>query len=347
MVAGRIETQTRTASGLSGLTKAAILLISLGTELSAAILKRLQESDVERLTMAILNTQNITSEARTHVLKEAFNAAQIAKLPESGGLTYVRALLERAMGRQKAEEFIERLRMERRDGLFSFLSDADAVQIANFLKDEHPQTIALVLSHLRPAQSAKILANLDPALQTDVCVRIAVMDRTSPEVLRRVDQGLQKKLATVLLRAESASTAGGVEFLAKVLNQVDRSTEKQIMDSLAEVDPQLHDQVQAKLFVFEDLRLLDDRSVQRVLQEVNQKDLLMALRGASDEIRQIIFRNLSKRAAQLLMEDLAVMGPVRLRTVEEAQQRIVSVVRRLEEAEEIVVARGGQEDVLV
>lgn len=343
----QVKATATTSSELKGLTKAAILLISLGTELSSNILKRLREEDVERLTMAILNTQNISNEVRAQVLRDALVEVQSAKLPDAGGLGYVRALLERAMGYQKAEEFIQRLRMEKREGLFSFLANADAVQIANFLKDEHPQTIALVLSHLRPAQSAKILANFDTALQTDVCARIAVMDRTSPEVLRRVDEGLQKKLATVLLRSESASTAGGVEFLANVLNQVDRSTEKQIMDTLAQIDPQLHELVQSKLFVFEDIRLLDDRSIQRVLQEVDQKDLLMALRGASDDIRQIIFRNLSKRAAQLLMEDLAVMGPVRLRTVEEAQQRIVNVVRRLEEAEEIVVARGGQEDMLV
>jgi flagellar motor switch protein FliG len=332
---------------VKGISKAAILLISLGTELSSNVLKRLREEDVERLTMAILNMQNVTPETRATVLRDALVEAQSTKLPDTGGLGYVRALLERAMGFQKAEEFIQRLRAERREGLFSFLINADPVQIANFLKDEHPQTVALVLSHLRPAQTAKILANFDAALQTDVCARIAVMDRTSPDVLRRVDEGLQKKLATVLLRSETASSAGGIEFLANVLNLVDRSTEKQIMDTLSQVDPPLHELVQSKLFTFEDIRSLDDRAIQRVMQEVDQKDLLMALRGSNEDIRQIIFRNLSKRAAQLLMEDLAVMGPVRLRNVEEAQQRIVSVVRRLEEAEEIVVVRGGQEEMLV
>ncbi|GAB4564786.1 MAG: flagellar motor switch protein FliG [Anaerolineae bacterium] len=323
------------------------MLISLGADLSAEVLKRLKEEDVERLTVEILNTRAIRSETRAEVLKEAYAAAHTQKMPDSGGLGYVRAILERSMGRQKAQEFLERLSADEHEGLFRFLSDADPVQIANFLKDEHPQTIAVVLAHLRPAQAAKILAHFSVELQTDVAARIAIMDRTSPDVLRQVEQGLQKKLSSVVVRTESSSHAGGVEFLANVLNQVDRSTEKQIMQALAESDPQLFELVQSKMFVFEDLRLLDDRSIQRVLQEVDQKDLLMALRGSSEEIRQLIFRNLSKRAAQLLMEDLAVMGPVRLRNVEEAQQRIVNVVRRLEEAEEIVVARGGQEDVLV
>ena len=333
---------------LNGLTKAAVLLISLGAELSSAVLKHLQEEDVERLTIAILNTKDISPDVRSQVLKDACTEVQTGRLIDSGSLSFVQRVLERALGPEKARELIERLKSENRTPLFSYLSDADAVQIANFLKDEHPQTIALVLSHLRPSQSARILSSLDPQLQVDVCIRIAVMDRIPPEVLQRVDEGLRKKLATVLLRTdEPSASAGGVEFLAEVLNQVDRDTERQIMQTLAEADPQLHEQVQSKMFVFEDLKLLDDRSIQRVLQEVDQKDLLMALRGASEEIRELIFRNLSKRAAQLLKEDLAVMGPVRLRNVEEAQQRIVNIVRRLEEAEEIVVARGGQEDILV
>ncbi|MCD6290460.1 MAG: flagellar motor switch protein FliG [Anaerolineae bacterium] len=340
--------QTRGAGlRLNGLTKAAILLISLGTDLSSSIIKRLREEDIERVSMAILNTRGVKPEVRSKVLEEAYKRIQAAQVPQEGGLGYVKALLERAMGRQKAEEFIERVSMEARNGLFSFLADADPAQIAGSFKDEHPQTIALVLSHLHPLQAAKILSNFDAELQTEICARIAAMDRTSPEVLRQVDQGLRKKLARVLLQAESSSSAGGVEYLVKVLNQVDRSTEKQILRSLSERDPQLYELVQSKMFVFEDLSLLDDRSMQRVLQEVDRKDLLLALKGASEEIRQLIFRNLSKRAAQLLMEDLSAMGPVRLHNVEEAQQRIVNVVRRLEEAEEIVVARGGQEEILV
>ncbi|NOZ28575.1 MAG: flagellar motor switch protein FliG [Chloroflexi bacterium] len=335
------------AARLDGVTKAAVLLISLGTDLSAAVLRRLGESDVERLTMTIMELRNVDPDVRSKVLEEAYEDVQTAQLPDSGGISYVKALLERALGPQKAEEVIQRLAAEQRERPFSFLVDADPVQVANFLKDEHPQVVAVVLAHLRPAQSAKILANLEPTLQTDVCARIAVMDRASPHVLREVEQQLRKKLATVLLRTDGASAVGGVEFLANVLNQVDRSTEKQIMQALAEYDPQLHELVQSKMFVFEDLRLLDDRSLQRVLQEVDRQDLLLALRGASEEIRELVYRNLSKRAAQLLKEDLATMGPVRLRNVEEAQQRIVNIVRQLEAAEEIVVARGGEEDVLV
>ncbi|HEY66044.1 MAG TPA: flagellar motor switch protein FliG [Caldilineae bacterium] len=333
-------------SQLDGVTKAAILLISLGPELSASVLRRLNESDVERLTMTIMNTRNVAPDVRSKVLQEAYEDIRAIRLPDSGGMSYVRALLERALGPQKAEEFIQRLIAGEQEKLFSFLADADVVQVANFLKDEHPQVIAVVLSHLYPAQSAKILANFDPDLQVDVCARIAAMDRASPEVLRQVEQQLRKKLATVLLRTDGTSTAGGVEFLVKVLNQVDRGTEKQILQSLAESDPQLYELVQSKMFVFEDLRLLDDRSIQRVLQEVDRQDLLLALRGASEEIRQLVYRNLSKRAAQLLKEDLETMGPVRLRNVEAAQHRIVSIIRRLEEAEEIVVVRG-EEDILV
>ncbi len=342
-----MQAKMTSSSQMSGLAKAAILLISLGTDLSSTILKRFSDEEVEQLSTAILSTRKVTPETREKVLQEACTQIHAPRLPESGGLSYVNALLERAMGRQKAEEFIQRLNVGNQEGLFGFLSDADPAQVASFFKDEHPQTIALVLSHLRPIQTARILANFEAELQSEVCARIATMDRTSPDVLRHIDQALRKKLAAVLMRADPASSAGGIEYLVKVLNQVDRGTEKQIMGTLASSDPQLHELIQSKMFVFEDLRLLDDRSLQRVLQEVDQKDLLMALKGASEETRQLVYRNLSKRAAQLLMEDLAVMGPVRLRTVEEAQQRIVKIVRRLEQTEEIVIARGGQEDILV
>lgn len=330
---------------LSGRQKAAALLIALGTELSAEVMKHLKESDIDRVTVEIFSMERIAHEVRTEVLGECIELAQAQGYISSGGVEYAREVLTHALGPQRATEIVTRLASGWRSDPFDFVRMADPAQLVGFIQEERPQTIALVISHLHPALAASILARLDRDLQAEVALRIATMERTTPEAIDQVEQTLKKRLSSVL--NQDYSSVGGVEFLVKVLTQVNRGTEKTIMQSLEETDPALAEEVRKQMFVFEDIIKLDDRSIQRVLREVDSKDLALSLRGASEEVKGTIFKNMSTRAAQMLREDMDVGGPVRLRTVEDAQQRIVSIIRRLDDAEEIVIARGGAEDEVV
>ncbi len=330
---------------LNGRQKAAALLIGLGTELSAEVLKHLKEPDIDRVTVEIFSMERIAHEVRFDVMAEALELAQAQGYISSGGVEYAKEVLSQALGPQRAKEIVERLASGWRSDPFDFVRMADPVQLVGFIQDERPQTIALVLAHLHPTLTANILARLDRDLQAEVALRIATMERTTPEAIDQVEQTLKKRLSSVL--NQDYSSVGGVEFLVKVLTQVNRSTEKTIMQSLEETDPALAEEVRKQMFVFEDIVKLDDRSIQRVLREVDTKDMALALRGASEEVKNRIFKNMSTRAAQMLREDMEVGGPVRLRTVEDAQQRIVSIVRRLDDAEEIVIARGGGEDEVI
>ena len=251
----------------------------------------------------------------------------------AGGMEFARDLLSRALGNQKAVEFMDRVRARSQGAPFDFLEDADAAQLANSLKNEHPQAIALILSHLKVAKAASVIAHLGEQLQGDVSTRIAVMDRVSPDVIKAVEAEVKGKLSTVL--TQDYATSGGVSALVSILHQVDRATEKTVMDALDEEQPQLAEEVRQKMFMFENIVALDGRTIQRILRDVENKDLILALKGASEEVRRLIFANMSTRAAALLKEDLAIVGPVRLRDVEEAQQRIVAVIRQ---------ARGGRRD---
>ena len=302
---------------LTGTQRAAALLITLGTEAASRILKHFSEDEIETLTYEILQMGTVPAKVKETVIQETYNMSF---------------------------EFLERVRVRSQGAPFDFLKDADPAQLANSIKNEHPQTIALVVSHLKPSMAASVLASLEEKLQGEVASRIAAMDRVSPDVIKNVESGVKTKLSTFLTQDYSA--AGGVQVLVNILHQVDRSTEKVIMDALDESQPQVAEEVRQKMFVFENIVTLDDRSIQRILRDVDSKDLILALKGASEEVRNLIFRNMSKRAAQLLQEDLAISGPVRLRNVEEAQQRIVNVIRQLEAAEEIVVARGGDDIVM-
>lgn len=330
---------------MNGKQKAAALLISLGAELSAAVLKHMRDPDIDRVTFEIFNMEQIPHEVREGVLSECIELARAHGYVSAGGVDYATELLKQAVGPQRATEIIERLVSSFRASPFDFVRMTDPNQLVGFIQDERPQTIALVLAHLPPSLAATILARLDRELQADVAYRVATMEQTTPEAIEQVEQTLRKKLSSVL--NQDYSSVGGVEFLVKVLTQVNRATEKTIMQSLEESDPVLAEEVRKHMFVFEDLVKLDDRSVQRLLREVDGKDLALAMKGASEDVKQHIFRNMSSRAAQMLREDMEVGGPVRLRAVEDAQQRIVAVVRRLDEAEEIVIARGGQEDELI
>jgi flagellar motor switch protein FliG len=239
---------------------------------------------------------------------------------------------------------LERIRIRTQGAPFDFLDEADPTQLANTLKNEHPQTVALIVSHLKATKAAALIANLDEHLQGEVANRIATMDRVSPDVIKEVENGIRNNLSSLL--TQDYASSGGIPSLVSILHQVDRGTEKTIMDALDEKQPQVAEEVRQKMFIFENITTLDDRAIQRVLREVDNKDLILALKGASEEVQNLIFRNLSKRAADLLREDIAIIGPVRLRNVEEAQQRIVAVIRQLEAAEEIILSRSGEDEII-
>ena len=330
---------------LSGRQKAATLMIALGPELSAQILKHLDDEDIERLTMEILNIEKVAAESQDEVLEECYEMCLAQKYISVGGINYATELLSKAMGPQKASDLMGRVASHLRLSPFAFARMADPVQLGNFIQTEHPQAIALILSHLHPQQAASVLMRLEPELQAEVAIRIATMEHTTPEIVEQVEDVLKKKMASVITNDFSA--VGGVDTLVKMLVQANRATEKTILDAVGQTMPELAEEIKKHLFVFENLVQLDDRSIQRVLRDVDSRDLALALKGASEEVRNKVFKNMSGRAAEMLKEDMEVTGPVRLRAVEEAQQRIVNIVRKLDEAEEIVVARGGESEIFV
>lgn len=324
----------------SGLHKAATLLLLLGVERSSSVLQYLGESELERVLMAVSEVGQVGHGVRRNVMEEAYTLSMAASNLTSGGVEYTRQLLSRAVGPRRGSEILERISASQQLSSFEILKNADAVQVANFLQEEHPQTIALVLSYLEAKLAANILENMKPNLQVDVTLRLAKMDRVSPSVVDIVERGLKQKLSGVISVAGFRET-GGVTFLVKMLNQVDRVVQKTIFDSLEETNPSLVEEIRANLFTFDDLVKLDDRSVQRVLRDVNKSDLALALKGVPEQLADVILRNLSTRARENLVEEIEVLGPQLAKNVYSAQRRIVETVRQLEEAEEIVIAGGG------
>ncbi|HHU29412.1 MAG TPA: flagellar motor switch protein FliG [Firmicutes bacterium] len=330
---------------LTGVKKAAILLMALGPDISAKILKHFSESDIERISLEIANTSKIEISAINEVFEEFLLVNQAQKYVLDGGLEYARNLLERTLGPQKAKEIIKKLKDASQIKPFMFARNADPKQLTNLIANEHPQTIALILSYLDAQLSSQVLSALPDEQQADIAQRIATMERTSPEVLNEVEKVLKERLSSVVQHDFAA--AGGIQTLVDILNNVDRGTEKVILEEL-EVDyPDLVDEIRKRLFIFEDVISLDNASIQRIIREVDQKDLAIALKGSSEEVRERIFRNVSKRAAEMLKEEIEFMGPVRLREVEEAQQRIVSIIRKLDETGEIIISRGGEDAIIV
>ena len=330
---------------LSGKQKAAILLISLGTEVSASVLKSLREDEIEDLTMEIANLRRVAPDVKDRVQEEFYQISKAQDYIAAGGIEYAREMLENAMGAGKAHEIIGKLTATLQIRPFDFARKTEPGQLLNFIQNEHPQTIALVMSYLTPEQAGVLLSALPAMQQVEVAKRIATMDRTSPEVLREVEGVLEKKLSSFVM--QDFTIAGGIETAVSILNRVDRGTEKTIMEALEEESPELADEIKKRMFVFEDLVMLDDRSIQRVLREIDMKDLALALKTASSEVSNLIYKNMSKRAVEMLKEDLGMMGPVRLRDVEEAQQKIVNVIRQLEDSGEIIVSRGGEDEIVV
>jgi len=330
---------------LTGRQKAAIFLVSLGSEVSSGIFKHMREDEIEQLTFEIARLDKIEPEDRDAVLQEFQEMMMAQDFITNGGIDYARDILERALGTQKAIDIVNRLTSSLQVRPFDFIRRTDPSHLLNFIQGEHPQTIALILAYLDPQKAALILAGLTHGVQADVARRIAVMDRTSPDVLREVERVLERKLST--LASEDFTSAGGIDAIVEVLNNVDRSTEKIIIEALEEEDPELAEEIKKRMFIFEDIVLLDDRSIQKVLREVDPQDLAKALKGVDAEVQEKIFRNMSKRASALLREDMDFMGPVRLRDVEESQQKIVNIIRKLEDAGDIIVARAGEEELIV
>jgi len=330
---------------MNGRQKAAVFLVTLGSEISAEIFKHLREDEIEALTFEIARLESVDPEMRDMVLLEFRDLMMAQEFITTGGIDYARELLEKSLGNQKAVDIINRLTSSLQTRPFDFIRRTDPAHLMNFIQQEHPQTIALILAYLEPQKASIILSQLPGEIQSDVAKRIATMDRTSPDVLREVERVLEKKLST--LSSEDYTAAGGVDSIVDILNMVDRSTERQIIETLEEDDPELAEEIKKRMFVFEDIVMLDDKAIQKVLREVDTQELSKALKSVDSEVQDKIFRNMSKRAASLLKEDMEFMGPTRRKDVEEAQQKIVAVIRKLEEAGEVVIARSGEEDVLV
>ena len=330
---------------LPGLQKAAILLISLGPERSAGVFKHLKEEEIEELTLEIANTRSITPQTKESVINEFYEVCLAQQYIAEGGISYAKELLENALGSDKALEVISKLTASLQVKPFEFVRKTEPSQLLNFIQDEHPQTIALILSYLTPGQAAQIISALPPERQADVAKRIATMDRTSPDVIKEVEKVLESKLSSLV--NQDYTIVGGVDSVVEILNTVDRGTEKHIMETLEIEEPELADEIRKKMFVFEDILLLDDRAIQRVLRDVDNNDLAIALKNANDQVQGAIFNNLSKRLAVMIKEDMEFMGPVRMKHVEEAQQKIVNIIRKLEDAGEIVISRGGGDEIVV
>lgn len=332
-------------SGLSGRQKAAILLITLGPEKSAQIFKHLKEEDIEQLTLEIANMRTVAPDEKESILQEFYQVCLAQEYISEGGISYAKEILERALGGQKALDVINKLTASLQVRPFDFVRKADPSQILNFIQGEHPQTIALILAYLKPQQAASIISALPQDKQADVARRIAVMDRTSPDIIKEIERVLERKLSSMVI--QDYTMAGGITAIVDILNSVDRGTEKYIMESLEVQDTDLAEQIRKRMFIFDDIITLDSRSIQRVIREVENGDWALALKSANEEVQKSVFSNMSKRLSEMIREDMEYMGPVRLRDVEEAQQKIVNVIRKLEDAGEIVISRGGGDEIIV
>lgn len=332
-------------SDLYGIQKAAILLISLGPDFSAKIFSHLSEDEIEEMTLEIANVKKVDPDLKEEVIQEFYEMCIAQDYISEGGINYAREVLENSLGKEKALEVINKLTASLQVKPFDFAKKADPGQLANFIQNEHPQTIALILSYLDYSKSGMILSSLEPEKQVEVTRRIATMERTYPEVIKEVELVLEKKLSNIV--TQDYTKAGGVDAIVDILNQVDRGTEKYIIENLEETESELAEEIKKKMFVFEDIVNLDKTSIQRFIREIENSELAIALKGATPELQELFYANMSKRMGEMIKEDIEFMGPVRIKDVEEAQQNIVNVIRRLEDAGEIIISRGGEDDVIV
>ena len=324
--------------------KAAILLIALGKEHSAKLFKQLSDDEIEQLTLEIANMRRVAPEMQKDILREFSEACMAQNYILEGGIEYAREVLDKAIGQQRAFDLIGKLTSSLQVRPFDFARRLDATQLLNIIQNEQPQTIALILSYIDPAQAAAILSELAPEIQSDVIAKIAKMGKTSPEHIKEVERILEKKLSN--LGVSDYARVGGVNTTVDILNASDRSTEKHILDSLLDIDQDLVEEIKSKMFLFEDIVKLNRTSIQRVLKDVGNDDLVLALKGVKKDVADFIFENMSKRLQDMIKEEIEIKGPVRIRDVEEAQQKIVSSIRRLEDAGEIMIARGQEEQLV-
>ena len=333
---------------ISGKRKAAIFLACVGSDRASRIMAAMSDEEVEELTLSLSSLESVDFSVRTEVIDEFYELAVANKIVTQGGLDYARSLLEKAFGPERSIDILTRLQSNLQDVPFQFLKKADPGQIVTFIQDEHPQTISLILAHLPAPTAAMVLSALGTEVQADVVMRIAKMERTPPEVVREVERVLERKMAAVF--TQGFTFAGGVKDVAEVLNNIDRAAEKAIMGSLEEADPELAEEISRLMFTFDDIVYVDDGGIQKALREVESKDLALALKGSSEDVSEKIFHNMSERAREMIKEEIEFMGPVRLKNVEEAQQKIVVAIRQLEEAGELIIegrGGGGENEIVV
>lgn len=326
--------------------KAAVLMIMIGKEYAANIFKYLSEEEVEQLTLSITSMHRVEPEIKEAVVDEFIQMCIAQKYISEGGIDYAREVLDKAFGSDNANELIMRLSSTLRVKPFDFIRKADSTQVLNFIQNEHPQTIALILSYIDPKHAAQILGALPLEIQTSVIARIAGMGITSPEYIKETERVLEKKLSSMSFGGDT-TIAGGMDSLLKILNSVDRGTERHLLEALEDMDAELVEEIKKRMFVFEDIVKLSNQAIQRVLKEIDNRDLALALKGSTSEVEKVIFGNVSSRLKDMIKEDIDMMGPVRVRDVEEAQQKIVNVIRQLDESGEIMIQRNGEEDLLV
>lgn len=333
-------------SNLSGTKKAAILFLSLDQQVAADILKHLDEVQIEEISREMAGLGPIQQDTRDEVINEFYQLALARSYAVEGGWDYAKNLLSKSLPEAQAKKIIDQVNQTIQSAPFAFLQKAESENLLTFIQDEHPQTIALILAHLKPTQASEVLVGLPAQKQVEVVKRIANMEQTNPEVIKEVERGLEHRLSAMI--TQTFEKAGGVDTVAEMLNLADRATEKTIMEGLEAEDPDLVEQIRRLMFVFEDIMMVNDKGIQSMLKEVDNDDLALALKTASQDLKDKIFKNMSERAAQLIKEDMDYMGPVRVSDVEAAQQKIVDVVRRLEESGEIIISgRGGEKDLVV
>ena len=332
------------ALNIPGKAKAAILLVFLGPETSRVILQSLSDQEIETLTIEIAKQRKISTEEKLSVLFEFEQMMMARKFYAEGGLEYAKLLLEKTVGPGKALEILARMGTSLQLQPFEAARTADPSQLATLIQNEHPQLVAMIMAYLQPEKAAVVLQSMDHDSQIEIAKRLALMDRTSPEITREVENYLEEKLSSII--GQDLTTVGGIDTIISVLNSVDRATEKTIIETMEVQEPILADEIKKKMFVFEDVVLIDDRGLQRLFKEIDQKDLSLALKGVTDEVKEKFYKNMSKRAAEMLKEDMAYMGPVRMRDVDQAQQRIVKLVKKLESKGEILVSRPGEEEMI-
>lgn len=340
------ENPVKSYEELAGVSKAAVLLLSLDQEAAALILKQIDPKSVEEVTRELAGIGHVTARIRDQVIEEFYQLALAQTWAAEGGLSYAKLLLEQSLNPKEAERVLQHISQQVRKTPFAFIQKAETQNLLTFIQDEHPQTIALIVSHMAYHKASEILAGLAGPKQVEVVKRVANMEQTNPEIISEVESGLEARLSSLL--SQSFAKIGGVETVAEMLNLVDRTTEKTIMEGLEAEDPDLVEEIRRLMFIFEDILLVDEKGIQAVLKEIDNDELALALKTASDELSEKIFSNMSERAVDLIKEEMEFMGPVRVADVEAAQQRIVDVVRRLEDAGEIIISgRGGEKELIV